>query len=138
MTVFNWLNEITVKKTPSTQFTKEDWDGWNSYMVHRFLSMNKGYIDLVNIAQKFHPTDKKGLYNFYKELIPKKKVWNKYIKNQSKKDIKELSKIVANYLEVGCNEASLYIPILGKIGVKDILNRIGIEEKQIKKLIKTI
>ena len=26
MTVFNWLNEITVKKTPSTQFEKEDWD----------------------------------------------------------------------------------------------------------------
>ena len=66
MTVFNWLNEITVKKTPSTQFEKEDWDGWNSYMVHRFLSMNKGYIDIVNLAQKFPPTDKEGLYNFYK------------------------------------------------------------------------
>ena len=100
--------------------------------------MNKGYIDLVNIAQKFHPTDKKGLYNFYKELIPKKKVWNKYIKNQNKKDVKELSKIVANYLEVGCNEASLYIPILGKEGTNDILSGIGLENKEIKKLLKTI
>ena len=77
MTIFNWLNEITVKITPVSQFTQEDWDGWNSYMVHRFLSMNINYIDLVNIAQKFHPTDKIGLYNFYKEIIPKKKIWNK-------------------------------------------------------------
>tara|TARA_R110002012_G_scaffold308413_1_gene514632 strand:+ start:426 stop:842 length:417 start_codon:yes stop_codon:yes gene_type:complete len=138
MTVFNWLNEITVKKSPTTQFSQEDWDGWNSYMVHRFLSMNKGYIDLVNIAQRFHPTDKKGLYNFYKELIPKKKVWNKYIKNQNKKDVKELSKIIANYIEVGINEASSYIPILGKEGTKDILRGIGLEDKEIKKLLKTI
>ena len=36
MTEFNWLNEITVKKSPSSQFSKEDWDDWNSYMVHRF------------------------------------------------------------------------------------------------------
>ena len=138
MNVFKWLNEITVKKSPSTQFSDEDWDGWNSYMVHRFLSMSKEYIDIVNLAQKFHPTDKKGLYNFYKEIIPKKKVWNKYIKNQNKKDIKELSKIVANYLEVGCNEASLYIPILGKEGTNDILSGIGLEKKEIKKLLKTI
>tara|TARA_R110001606_G_scaffold369999_1_gene526276 strand:- start:73 stop:489 length:417 start_codon:yes stop_codon:yes gene_type:complete len=138
MNVFKWLNEITVKKSPSTQFSDEDWDGWNSYMVHRFLSMSKEYIDIVNLAQKFHPTDKKGLYNFYKEIIPKKKVWNKYIKNQNKKDIKELSKIVANYLEVGCNEASSYIPILGKEGTNDILSGIGLEKKEIKKLLKTI
>ena len=31
MTVFNWLNEITVKKTPSTQFEKEDW-GWVEFL----------------------------------------------------------------------------------------------------------
>ena len=138
MTVFNWLNEITVKKSPPTQFEKEDWDGWNSYMVHRFLSMNKSYIDIVNLAQKFHPTDKKGLYNFYKEILPKKKVWNKYIKNQNKKDTKDITKIVANYLEVGFDEACSYIPILGKLEVKDILQSVGLEDKEIKKLIKTI
>ena len=81
MTVFNWLDEITVKKSPASQFEQKDWDDWNSYMVHRFLSMNMSYVDLVNIAQKFHPTDKMVIYNFYKENIPKKKIWNKYIKN---------------------------------------------------------
>jgi hypothetical protein len=138
MTVFNWLNEITVKKTPSTQFEKEDWDGWNSYMVHRFLSMNKGYINIVNIAQKFHPTDKEGLYNFYKEILPKKKIWNKYIKNQSKKDTKELSNILSNYFKIGLNEANSYIPVLEKENIIEILYSIGKEKKEITKLIKSI
>ena len=138
MTIFNWLNEITVKKTPASQFTQEDWDGWNSYMVHRFLSMNMNYIDLVNVAQKFHPTDKIGLYNFYKEIIPKKKIWNRYIKNQNKKDTKDLSKIISDYFKVGIVEASSYIPSLGKEDITDILRSIGLEKKEINKLIKTI
>ena len=138
MTVFNWLDEITVKKPPSSQFSQEDWDDWNSYMVHRFLSMNISYIDVVNAAQKFQPTDKRGIYNFYKDFLPKKKIWNKYIKNKNKKDSKELSKIIANYLELGINEANSYIPLLNKGEIDNILKRIGLEEKEIKKLIKTI
>ena len=138
MTVFNWLNEITIKKSPAPQFTQEDWDGWNSYMVHRFLSMNINYVDIVNIAQKFHPTDKIGLYNFYKEIIPRKKVWNKYIKNQNKKDTKELSKILSNYFKVGLSEANSYIKPLGKENITNILVGVGLEKKEIKKLIKTI
>ena len=138
MTVFNWLEEITVKKTPSSRFSQENWDDWNSYMVHRFLSMNISYIDIVNVAQKFHPTDKEGIYNFYKEILPQRKIWNKYIKSKNKKDSKELSKIIANYLELGSDEAKSFIPILNKDGVNDILSSMGFEKKIIKKLIKQI
>ena len=138
MTVFNWLDEITVKKSPASQFEQKDWDDWNSYMVHRFLSMNMSYIDLVNIAQQFHPTDKIGIYNFYKENIPKKKIWNKYIKNQNKKDTKELSKIISKYFEIGLHEANSYIPVLGKESILNILSAVGLEKKEINKLIKTI
>jgi len=138
MTVFDWLNEITVKKTPAPQFSKQDWDDWNSYMVHRFLSMNMAYVDVVNMAQKFHPTDKMGIYNFYKEILPQRKIWNKYIKNQNKKDTKELSKIISNYFEVGLVEANSYIPVLGKESILSILTKVGLEKKEINKLIKSI
>ena len=92
MTVFNWLEEITVKKTPPNNFTQQDWDDWNSYMVHRFLSMNISYIDIVNLVQNINPQNKKEIYTIYREMIPKRKIWNKYIKNQNKKDLKELAK----------------------------------------------
>ena len=138
MTVFNWLEEITVKKTPPNDFTQEDWDDWNSYMVHRFLSMNINYIDIVNFVQSINPQNKKEIYTIYREMIPKRKVWNKYIKNQNKKDSKELAKIIADKLLIGCNEANLYIPILGKNKVTELLNDLGYEKKEITKLIKTI
>ncbi len=138
MNVFNWLEEITVKKSPASQFSQKDWDDWNSYMVHRFLSMNMSYVNIVNIAQEFQPTDKKGIYNFYKEILPQKKIWNKYIKNKSKKDTKELSKIISNYFKIGFNEANSYIPILGKESIIEILKSIGNEKKEITKLIKNI
>ena len=138
MTIFNWLNEITVKKTPPNNFTQEDWDGWNSYMVHRFLSMNINYIDIVNFVQNINPQNKKEIYTIYREMIPKRKIWNKYIKNQNKKDTAELSKIIANKLSVGNDEASTYIPLLGKEGVTEVLSDLGYEKKEITKLIKTI
>jgi len=138
MTVFNWLEEITVKKTPSNNFTQQDWDDWNSYMVHRFLSMNMSYIDIVNFVQNINPQNKKEIYTIYREMIPKRKIWNKYIKNQNKKDSKELAKIIANKLSIGSDEASSYIPILGKDGITEILGDLGFEKKEIKKLIKTI
>ena len=138
MTVFDWLNEITIKKTPPKDFTQQDWDDWNSYMVHRFLSMNISYIDIVNFVQNINPQNKKEIYTIYREMIPKKKVWNKYIKNQNKKDSKELSNIIANKLSIGSDEAGSYIPILGKERITEMLGDLGFEKKEIKKLIKTI
>ena len=100
--------------------------------------MNINYIDIVNFVQNINPQNKKEIYTIYREMIPKRKIWNKYIKNQNKKDSKELEKIIANKLLIGCNEASSYIPILGKNGVTEVLNDLGYEKKEITKLIKTI
>ena len=138
MTVFNWLEEITVKKTPSNNFTQQDWDDWNSYMVHRFLSMNMSYIDIVNFVQNINPQNKKEIYTIYREMIPKRKIWNKYIKNQNKKDSKELAKVIANKLSIGSDEASSYIPILGKDNITEMLSDLGYDKKELKQLIKTI
>ena len=138
MTIFNWLEEITVKKTPPNDFSQQDWDDWNSYMVHRFLSMNMSYIDIVNFVQNINPQNKKEIYTIYREMIPKRKVWNKYIKNQNKKDSKELAKVIANKLSIGSDEASSYINILGKDKITKILSDLGYDKKELKQLIQTI
>jgi hypothetical protein len=83
-TLFDWLEEITVKKTLPNDFSEESWDSFNSYMVHRYLSMDINYIDIVNYVQKINPQNKKQIYTIYREMIPKKKVWLKYIKPSKK------------------------------------------------------
>jgi len=69
--IFDWLKHINQYKTPSSKFTDKDWEVFNSYMIHRFISMNKDFIEVVNYVQEFPPQEKVMIYNIYKEFIPK-------------------------------------------------------------------
>jgi hypothetical protein len=134
-TLFEWLNEITLYKTAPEEISQESWDKWNSYMIHRYVSMNIGYIDIVNYVQKINPQNKKQIYSIYREMLPKKKVYLKYVKNQNKKNYQELAEYVADYYECSLGEADYYIDILG-ISVRSILWKMGVEEDETEKLIK--
>jgi len=137
-TLFEWLNEITVTKTPAENFSEESWDKFNSYMVHRYLSMYIGYIDIVNYVQKINPTNKKQIYSIYREMIPKQKVWLKYIKSKTPKKNDELVNYIAKYFECSLGEADHYIDILRENGVRSILWEMGIDEKEQNKLVKSL
>ena len=134
--IFGWLEEITVNKSPLLSISDESWDTWNSYMVHRYVSMNQDYIDIVNLVQKINPQNKKQIYSIYKEMIPKRKMWLKYIKNEVKKEQKELEEYIAKYFDCSLGEAEHYIDILRSTGVREILNEMGVESKESDKLIK--
>ena len=134
--IFCWLNEITEYKSPSEEFTDKDWDNFNSYMVHRFISMNLYYTELTNYAQSLMPNNKKEIYNFYKEMIPRRKAFFKYIKTKTKQPNKELVEKMTSYFEIGSSEASTYIDFMSKNDMTYILKEMGVEDKEIKKLIK--
>ena len=134
--IFGWLEEITVNKSPLSSISDESWDTWNSYMVHRYVSMNQDYVDIANLVQKINPQNKKQIYSIYKEMIPKRKIWLKYIKNEAKKEQKELEEYIAKYFDCSLGEAEHYIDILRGTGVREILNEMGVESKESDKLIK--
>jgi hypothetical protein len=136
--IFEWLNELTFIKSPTNKFKEEAWDNFNAYMVHRFVSMNQNYIEIANIAQKFHPTDKKGIYNFYCEMLPKKKMFLRYIKSKIKKRPKEILKPIAKYYECSFEEADNYITLSPKNKIETILKHVGNDDKEVKKLLKLI
>jgi len=134
--VFDWLKEINTKKTHPNEFINQDWDTWNSYMVHRFLSMNPDFIELVNEVQMLSPTNKKQIYSIYREYIPRNNKWSKYIKSSIKDPDKDLVEYLKNYFKVSTREIKDYLKILDKKEVQSILNKQGLEEKEIKKLLK--
>lgn len=136
MNLFDWLKEINSKKTPTDSFSQEDWDQWNSYMVHRFLSMNPDYLELVNEVQKLPPTDKKQIYSIYKEFIPKNNKWNKYIKSTVKQRNKDLITYLKDYYQLSTREVKDYLEFLGNDEILRILSQLGIEKKEAKKLLK--
>jgi hypothetical protein len=134
--IFDWLNHITLYKTPSIEFTDNDWENFNSYMVHRFISMNQYYVEIADYAQSLMPNMKEEIYNFYKEMIPKNKTYLKYVKSQTKGYSKDLIEKIADYYEVGTHEARSYIAVMKKDELTQILGEMGLEQKEIKKLLK--
>jgi hypothetical protein len=138
MTIFDWLNQITYDKKSWEDFTEDQQESFNSYMVHRFLSMYEGYIDITNVVQRFPLTEKKLIYNTYRSMIPKKKMFLKYIKSSKKKTPSTVLEHIANYFTISLGEAEEYTYILRKEGVHAILFEQGIQEKEIKKLLKDL
>lgn len=106
MTLFDWLNEITYNKSPWEKFTKEDQALFLPWMINRFISMNKNYVDMVNEVQQLNlPPDK--LYAFYCQMIPKQKQFFKYIKGKKDKDDPTVD-IMAKTFEISKREAKEY------------------------------
>lgn len=134
--IFGWLDEIMLHKSDPQNISEESWDKWNSYMIHRYVSMNINYIDVVNYVQKINPNNKKQIYTIYREMIPKKKLWLKYIKNTNKTNFKQIPEYVAEYFNCSLGEAEEYIYLLRKQGIKGILWDMGVNEKEVDKLIK--
>lgn len=134
--IWGWLNEITLYKTPIEEISEESWDKWNSYMIHRYVSMNINYVELANYVQTLSYENKQQTYIIYREMIPKTKVFLKYIKSKNKKQNTTLVEYVAKHFECSLGEAEEYIDILREAGTRSILYRMGIEDKEIEKLLK--
>ena len=104
MTLFDFLNEITYQKSDWESFSEEDKKAWNSFMINRFLSMNPDYIEFVNIIQKYQYLTDKQVYTLYKHLIPKRKIFLKYIKGKKdkvdKNDLDSFKELDINFLDV--------------------------------------
>lgn len=133
---FTVLKYITSEKKPWKDLTQEEQDLFNPYLCHRFLSMNPDYVDFVNTVQTVPYTSKERIYNIYLYTIPKKDMWLKYIKSNKAKKQETLLKHVAAYYECSLGEAEEYVDILGNNGVFTILKQLGVEDKEIKKLLK--
>ena len=134
--IWGWLNEITLYKTPIENISEESWDKWNSYMITRYVSMDIRYIELANYIQTIPYENKQQTYQIYREMIPKQKTFLKYIKSRTKRQPATLVEYVAKYFECSLGEAEEYIDILRENGTRRVLYDMGLEDKEIKKLLK--
>jgi hypothetical protein len=134
--IWGWLNEITLYKTPLENISEESWDKWNSYIIHRYVSMNINYIEVANYIQTIPYDSKQQIYQIYREMIPKQKTFLKYIKSRTKRQPATLVEYVAKYFECGLGEAEEYIDILRENGTRRVLYDMGMQDKEIDKLLK--
>ena len=135
--IFDWIKAIIDTKPTWDSFTPEQQKQFNNYMVHRFLSMNPKYIEIVNYVQGLNLKDPKKLYDVYCFMIPQSKnTYSAYIKSNVKKASPEASQHVAEYFECSLTEADEYISYTDKNWLENILVAKGVDEKELKKLLK--
>lgn len=134
--IFDWIKEVTYTKSHPSEFTPDDWKVFNPFLINRLLSMNKDYLELINYIQMIPIVDKEKYYKIYCGLVPKKKIWNKYIKSSSSSKNKELINYMTLYFECSNKEVSEYLDLLSKEQIKDILYGFGIDDKKIKEVLK--
>jgi hypothetical protein len=107
--IFDHIKNITTTKGPYLGD-----EGWNNWMINRYLSMDPEYCEVVNLVQK-NTWQMKGeyLYNLYKDLIPQQYKFLKYIKASKKSNYeKDDINAVKQYFEISEKQAKEYINML--------------------------
>ena len=134
--LFGWLKEITLYKSDIGDITEDSWKTFQPFMINRYLSMNPDYIEIVNYIQKFSNSPQPQILTMYKNIIPKKQVFLKYIGTKNKLQNIELVEKLSKYFIISKREIVDYLDILNKKDIKSILESMGEDEKDIKKLLK--
>lgn len=93
-------------------------------------------LDIVNRLQGYDVTPKES-FKYYQSMTGSKFKFNKWIKGNKSKTYKpELLALVSGYFECSCKQAEDYLNVLGKKETKSLLKHIGLQEKEIKQLLK--
>lgn len=129
ITPFFWIKQITVDKNEWNSFSETEKKVFNPFLIHKALSYNKYYLPIVELAMAYPmPNDK--LYDFYKDVIPKKQMFNKWVKSNIQWDEEEI-KALAQYFECGTHEVKDFYTLLDLKDKSIILNEIkGFESKK--------
>ena len=100
------LADVSHKKTDPNTYTEGDWKAYNTYMMNKWLSMNPHVTEIINFIQKYYSLDKQIHYKMLSDILPKQKLFSKYIKGKKvDKYNPELVKLVASHYEISRKEA---------------------------------
>mgnify|MGYP003634455912 FL=1 len=142
--IFDHLANITNKKTAWSTLSESDRKSFSPYLINRWLSMHPDLIEIVDMFQQYTigPLSKKHVYQLYHDILPKQRMFAKYIKGKKvDKYNPELVKFLANCLQCGKTEAEEFVGILlptvsGRDNLIKLLKTYGHTDKEIKKLLK--
>ena len=136
MTPFDFLRLVHDKKIKWEDLNEDEQKTYNKFIINRALGFNNNMLDIVNRLQGYDVTPKES-FKYYQSMTDNKFRFNKWIKgNKDKSFNPELLLKIAGYLECSKKQASEYLNILSKKETKNLLKHIGLQENEIKKLLK--
>ena len=139
MTIIDWMNQLLVHKKHWNDFTEDEQKKFSPFIINRWLSMDKEFIEIVNVFQKYAigTLEPREVYKWYSNILPKGKRLNKYIKGKrEKKCNKELVEIISRHFECSKLQVKDYLELIDKDELKTILEMYRLDKKTIKRLCK--
>ena len=139
MTIIDWMNQLLVHKKHWNDFTEDEQKKFSPFIINRWLSMDKDFIEIVNVFQKYSigTLESREVYKWYCDMLPKGKRFNKYIKGKKdKKYNTELIDIMVTHFECSKSQVKDYLDLIAKDELMEILEKYGMNEKTIKRLLK--
>ena len=139
MTPFDYLKLVHNKKVKWEDLNEEEQKSWNTFIINRALSFNSNYIDIVNNVQphtggQLTPAE---IFKYYQNMLPNNFRFQKWIKGKKEKKYNpQLLALLSGYFECSCKQVEEYLKIMKKKDLKSLLISIGLQEGEIKKLIK--
>ena len=139
MTIIDWMNQLLVHKKHWNEFTEDEQKKFSPFIINRWLSMDKDFLEIVNYFQKYSigTLEPREVYKWYCDMLPKGKRFNKYIKGKKdKKYNTELIDIMVMHFECSKSQVKDYLDLIAKNELIEILEKYGMNEKTIKRLLK--
>ena len=136
MTPFDYLKLIHNKSIKWEELNEDEQKVYNTFIINKALSFNSNYLDIVNKIQYYTPTPKES-FKYLQSMTNDKFRYNKWIKGQKTKSYNpQLLALLSGYFECSSKQAEDYLNILDKKEAKTLLKHIGVQEDEIKKLLK--
>ena len=139
MTIFDWINQMLVTKKHWNEFTEDEQKKFSPFIINRWLSMDKEFIEIVNVFQKYAigTLEPREVYKWYCDVLPRGKRFNKYIKGKKyKKYDKELVEIISKHFECSKLQIQEYLELMNTEELKTILEMYGLNNKIIERMLK--
>ena len=136
MTPFDFCRLVHDKKIKWENLNEDEQKTYNKFIINRALGFNNNMLDIINRLQGYDVTPKES-FKYYQSMTGNKFRFNKWIKGNKEKSFNsELLLKIAGYLECSKKQASEYLNILSKKETKNLLKHIGLQDSEIKKLMK--
>jgi len=139
MTPFDYLKLVHNKKVNWEDLTEDEQKAWNTFIINRALSFTSDYLDIVNKIQPYTggqltPAE---IFKYYQSMLPSNFRFQKWIKGTKTHSYNpNMVEVISSYIECSKKQAEDYLKILDKKEIKNLLKHIGLQDGEIKKLMK--
>ena len=136
MTPFDFLKLVHNKQIKWEDLNEDEHKAYNTFIINKALSFNSAYLDIVNKIQHYTPRPKES-FKYFQSMTDNKFKFQKWIKGKKIKTFSpQLIGLLSGYFECSCKQVEEYLTILNKTELKSLLKHIGLQDNEIKNLLK--